>query len=60
MPKLSDDAVIHAIDERPGLMPSFEDKLTAAEKARTDGVAALEVRRLGYLFEGARHVFHEE
>jgi mono/diheme cytochrome c family protein len=32
VPKLSDDAILHAIDEGPGLMPSFKDKLTAAEK----------------------------
>ena len=32
VPKLSDDAIVHAIDEGPGLMPSFKDQLTAAEK----------------------------
>ncbi len=32
VPKLSDDAILHAIDEGPGMMPSFKDKLTAAEK----------------------------
>jgi mono/diheme cytochrome c family protein len=32
VPKLTDDAIVHAIDEGPGLMPSFKDKLSAAEK----------------------------
>jgi mono/diheme cytochrome c family protein len=32
VPKLSDDAILKAIDDGPGYMPSFKDKLTAAEK----------------------------
>jgi mono/diheme cytochrome c family protein len=32
VPKLSDAAILKAIDEGPSYMPSFKDKLTAAEK----------------------------
>jgi mono/diheme cytochrome c family protein len=32
VPKLSDDAILKAIDEGPSYMPSFKDKLTAEEK----------------------------
>jgi mono/diheme cytochrome c family protein len=32
VPKLTDEAIVHAIDDGPGLMPSFKDELTAAEK----------------------------
>jgi mono/diheme cytochrome c family protein len=32
VPKLSDEAILKAIDEGPSYMPSFKDKLTANEK----------------------------
>jgi mono/diheme cytochrome c family protein len=32
VPKLSDEAILKAIDEGPSYMPSFKDKLTASEK----------------------------
>jgi mono/diheme cytochrome c family protein len=32
VPKLSDEAILKAIDEGPSYMPSFKDKLTATEK----------------------------
>jgi hypothetical protein len=32
VPKLSDEAILKAIDEGPSYMPSFKDKLTAGEK----------------------------
>ena len=32
VPKLSDDAILKAIDEGPSYMPSFKDTLTAEEK----------------------------
>ncbi len=32
VPKLSDDAILKAINEGPSYMPSFKDKLTDAEK----------------------------
>src|SRR5688500_14648370 len=33
VPKLTDEAILHAIDDGPGFMPSFKDELTAKEKA---------------------------
>ena len=32
VPKLSDEAILKAIDEGPSYMPSFKDELTASEK----------------------------
>jgi mono/diheme cytochrome c family protein len=32
VPKLSDEAILKAIDEGPSYMPSFKDKLTPSEK----------------------------